>query len=284
MHPANVRALIATRGLDIPVIITEHCWQPLIPMSPLWRRLQSLTYPWADALTAPNSKILDYFPRSVRKRSVEIPNPVHVSAAESNTGGSLTLPDARNIVSMGRLAQGKRFDLLLEAFAAMPSRQSCFLTVIGEGSLRNELEELAVRSDIADRVKFPGLVKNPWAVLRHADLFVMSSESEGLPMVLLEALACGVPVVSFDCPVGPGDIINHGHDGILVPPLDVDALSREMERLINDETERRRLGANAKKTAERYSLERIMPMWEDLIQNVLDGRLKIGDRRWGRKS
>jgi len=96
-----------------------------------------------------------------------------------------------------------------------------------------------------------------------------------LPMVVLEAMTCGLPVVSFDCPVGPREIIQDAVDGILVPPSDVDALARAMERLLNDDEERHRLGLEAAKSAEKYSVERIMKQWEDLIERVIEcGRHK----------
>jgi len=273
LNIVNVRVLLATRGTGIPVIVTEHAWPPLCDIGPVWSSLRTLTYPWADAITAPNKRILDYFPERIRRNSIAIPNPVRV-ADGNDTFNGLTLPDTFNIVSIGRLEREKRFDLLLKAFASLPSQEMCHLTIVGEGGLRDQLTKLAENPGILPRVSFPGVIRNPWSSLKNAGLFVLSSEYEGFGLVLAEAMACGLPVISFDCPVGPSDIIKHGVDGVLVPPLNEVALSTAMERLINDESERKRLGANARKSAERYSIEKIMPIWEDLIEQVIRARQK----------
>jgi GalNAc-alpha-(1->4)-GalNAc-alpha-(1->3)-diNAcBac-PP-undecaprenol alpha-1,4-N-acetyl-D-galactosaminyltransferase len=140
---------------------------------------------------------------------------------------------------------------------------------MGEGPERKTLEALATELGIARKVHWMGVVAEPEKVLNQAGIFVLSSRYEGFPNVILEAMSCGLPVVSFDCPTGPREIIREGIDGILVQAQDLDGLTAAMDRLMSDETERLRLGARATEVTDRFSLARIMAMWEDLLRRLV---------------
>ncbi|KEZ78484.1 glycosyltransferase [Salinisphaera hydrothermalis] len=129
------------------------------------------------------------------------------------------------IVGVGRFAKAKRFDLLIEAFARVRRNRPARLLLLGDGRDRGELEAQIARLGLTQDVRMPGFARNPYAYLARAAVFVLSSDYEGLPTVLIEALACGATVVSTDCPSGPREILDDGRYGRLVPCGDVEALA-----------------------------------------------------------
>jgi len=136
------------------------------------------------------------------------------------------------ILAAGRLMHHKGFSTLIEAFALLRQRQKCRLLILGEGKTRPLLEEQVQRLGLKDDVDMPGLVPNPYPYMAHADLLVLSSTREGLPTVLIEAMALGVPVVSTDCPSGPREILEDGKYGMLVPMNDARRLADAMEKTL----------------------------------------------------
>jgi glycosyltransferase involved in cell wall biosynthesis len=132
------------------------------------------------------------------------------------------------IIAIGSLKPAKDYPTLLRAFAVASRKQAVRLLIVGEGPLRGEIEALIELLGLSDRVRLPGHVPNPYVWLNHADQFVLSSAWEGFGNVIVEAMHCGVPVVSTDCRSGPREILDDGKYGRLVPVGDVDALARAM--------------------------------------------------------
>jgi len=156
------------------------------------------------------------------------------------------------IVGMGRLEPQKDFPTLLRAFAALRQSRPCRLMILGEGKQRQSLLNEATGLGIHDVVQFPGFVKNPYAYLSRAALFVLSSAWEGSPNSLTEALALGTPLVSTDCPDGPREILEGGRHGPLVDVGDAAALAAAMARTLDQPPDREKLRA----AAQRYTLKR----------------------------
>ena len=169
--------------------------------------------------------------------------------------------EAPLILAAGKLNKGKDFSTLLTAFARLLGRRPARLIVLGEGRLRSKLRSLARKLRITEHVDFPGFEENPYAFFARADLFVLSSRSEALPTVLIEAMACGCPVVSTDCDFGPREILEGGRYGALVPVGDPAALSAAMARTLDDPVPREVLRGRASF----FSAERAVERYEALL-------------------
>lgn len=157
------------------------------------------------------------------------------------------------ILGIGRLQEPKDFPTLIRAFALFRQRHAARLVILGEGHLREELQDLARDTGITDDFDMPGFVSNVYAYLARSRMFVMSSAWEGLGGVLLEAMAVGTPVVSTDCPSGPGEILEEGRFGPLVPCRDPAALAEGMARCWETPVDADTLRRSA---FDRYSVER----------------------------
>ena len=271
MDKNNVITLLATRGQKVPVVVSERVDPALYSIGRFWEQLRLWTYPCADHVVVQSERALAYFPPKVQARSTVIPNPVEpIPEGKTSSGDLLVKP---SIVGMGRFVRQKGFDLLIKAFARLKDRYSNWtLTILGDGDLRMQLESLRAELGLENRVHLPGIVKNPHKILKQADIFVFPSRYEGFPNALTEAMACGLPVISTDCPSGPREIIRDGVDGVLVPPEDVDALAVAMDRLMSDEAERNRLASRAMEVSERFGLEKVMGMWEEVLNRVIKER------------
>lgn len=173
------------------------------------------------------------------------------------------------ILGMGRLNdQAKGFSILLRAFAAIRPPRDIRLIVLGEGSDRHALETLRFELGLQTRVDFPGFVADPLPWLQKAACFVLSSRHEGLPAVLIEALACGCPVVSTDCPSGPAEILDNGAFGRLVAVDDVESMARAIVATLDETPDRSALVERAAMFSDRAAADRYL----DLLQFPIDQR------------
>lgn len=158
-----------------------------------------------------------------------------------------------HILAVGSLKSEKNHECLIRAFAKLPRTLNARLNIVGEGRLRDYLEKLVVNLALEDRVSLPGFSHDVYPWYRSADLFVLSSDTEGLPTVLIEALECGVPVVSTECSGGPDEILEGGRYGRLVPVGNEDALAEAMLSSLEQPFDRDALMKRAKD----FSVERI---------------------------
>jgi glycosyltransferase involved in cell wall biosynthesis len=263
----NVLTLCAARLSRWQVVASEHSDPERHPLPAAWKRLMLVSYRWAAAIVTPNRETREWFPPDLRARTHVIPNPVPAGgAAPPGVGGGRV---GTLVVSVGRLSEEKGHDRLLEAFARVAAARPAWrLLIAGDGPLRGELEALRDRLGLQQRVELPGLVQDMGGLLARADLYVLASRREVFPMALCEAMASGVPAVAMEYRPGVREIVRDGVDGVVVPAGDVTALAAAMARLMDDPAERRRLGTRAVEVVQRYGVDRVLGLWEDLCATL----------------
>ena len=164
-----------------------------------------------------------------------IPNPVDIKKIHESLENSPSpyKPGSIHLVSVGRLNYQKGYDLLLKILKqCLEKVKELHLTIMGEGSEEKSLKKMAAELELGDSVCFIGHQDNPYPFMNHADLFISSSRWEGLPNAVLESLACGTPVLAFDCPGGTNEIIVDDKNGWLVPSEDIEAMSGKIVALV----------------------------------------------------
>lgn len=227
-------------------------------------------YPLADAIGTVSRGILDDLANTSRlaaEKGRVVYNPVVDQTLMAKSREEVSHPwfdqedGVPTLLGVGRLGPQKNFALLIRAFAKVHRHRNVRLAILGDGEERDELETLARRLGVQDRIDFVGFVENPYKYMAKASLLVMSSNFEGLPSVLVEALACGCPVVSTDCPSGPREILEDGEWGHLVPVRDEEALTEAISEALAEEHNPERLHRRAMD----FSVERAVDEYLDLL-------------------
>lgn len=181
------------------------------------------------------------------------------------------------IVAAGRLVRDKQFDLMVDAFAAIHDRIPHWrLRIFGTGSARTSIRDAVLRHGLYDKVELPGATPDMISEWARAGIAALTSAKEGLPLVIQEAMAAGVPVVGFDCNTGPRDLIEHERNGLLVAPGSVPGMAESLLRLATDDALRRRLGAGAVLTAAAFDSPAITGRWVDVFESAVNARRRLG--------
>ena len=279
----NVTAVLAARPLGLPVVISERNDPAVETLDAPWQHLRERTYRWATLVTANSHGALDTMQAFVpASKLAYVPNPVAIPQpgavpAAGRSSATAPVPAIRRVAASrdpvvlgaGRLDPQKGFDILLRAFAkAARDMAGWRVEILGDGPLRTELARLAERLDVRDRVVLCGHVDDPAPHYARAAVFALPSRYEGMPNVLLEAMAAGLPVIVSDASPGPLETVTDGEEGIVIPAGDVTALAEAMTRLARDAEMRLVMGGAGRSRSAAHGLQETLGVWDAVMEQA----------------
>ncbi len=262
MEGPNIRMLLATIGLRCRKIVSVRS-DPQKEYSGIPHSIINMIFKIADVCVFQTVEAKEYFGDKVQRKARIILNPISKEFYRVERGN-----DISGIISIGRLIRAKNFFNLIDAYEILVNDEGVDdnLLIYGEGDLRAEIQSYICKKKLDNRVFLMGKTDQPEEVLRMAKLFVLSSDYEGLPNALMEAMAVGVPVISTDCPVGgPKSLLFEMVNETLVPVGNPEALADKMEKMLDDKELRDRVTEYEKKRAQDFRKDKIVKEWEDIL-------------------
>ena len=264
----SMMSRLATMGIDTITVSAER-GDPF-QFSKFWKRLVSWTYKHSDYCFFQLERARDYFGEQVASHSFVIPNPyVPVDGVTPYYGER-----RRTIVSAGRFAEQKRFDILIKAFARVHEAHPEYrLVLYGEGDCKSKYEELSKSLSIEGFIDYPGYVKNVASHIREDGIFVLSSDYEGIPNSLIEAMSVGLPCVATDCtPGGASFLTNKGERGLLIPTHEAEKMANAINRIIENSELASQLSRKANEIIKELDINVINKMWMEAFTQMLEKR------------
>ena len=264
----NVWTVLYLLGTGVPVVVSERNDPHRHPESKIKRLLRRLVYPFAKGFIFQTKDAARYFSRAIQKRGVVLDNPLDTSRIPARYEGERK----RNVVAAGRLHEQKNFDLLIRAFARFyKTHHDYSLVIYGEGPEKERLQKTASSLGIAGAVELAGQSKTLLTDINDSGMFVLSSDYEGMPNVLIEAMACGLPCIATDCPIGGvRSLLTDGEDGLLIPVGDERALVRAMTTLADDAALADSLGHKATQIRARLDESQVAAKWRQYLETIAD--------------
>ena len=262
----NIMTLLTSRLLKIPVAVSVRAEPKEEYPGSLMRFLARNLFAHADGVVLQTKRSFDFFPEKVQKRAIILRNPVSKDFFRERYEGERE----KTIVAVGRVDENKNHEMLIRAFANIADEFPDYKVVIyGEGDCRQKLIRLANEFNLSERVLLPGSIEKVADAIYKTRVFVLTSNSEGVPNTLIEAMTMGLTVISTDCPCGgPAELISDLKNGILVPVGDVQSLQVNLQKVLNDLQMADEIGRNAKKTSDIFEKEKVCKEWEAFLLSL----------------
>lgn len=261
MESANYPSILASKKTIASLHIDYHF------LNPIERFLVRYIYPLAKAVAPVSDDIASTLCEHLSLDNVSrIYNPVPFEELETLATEPLSHP-RKFLIAVGRLTYQKHFDLMIDAFSESKAQRKCDLIILGEGELRDDLEQQIKKLKLEDKVHLPGRLKNPFKYMKNAEFMLLSSRAEGFPMVLIEALSLSCPAVATDCPTGPREIIQKDINGLLIKMEDKGQLIHSIDTLFYNDELRTTFSNNARGSVDHLAVENICKKWIDLSKS-----------------
>jgi len=258
---------------NIPIVQMRECapnfWEKIMGL------LINIFYSKADSIIAVSKHVGDDLVKNskINKKLIHIiNNPIDIDRinylSNEDVAEEFFNEDAPIILSVGRLSKEKGFEYLLKAFSLLKERSNARLVILGEGKEEANLKKLSKELGIDKQVLFLGFKDNPYKYMKRSTIFVFPSLYESFGIAMVEAMACGIPVIATKSYEGIEDIIEHEKNGLLIPVADENSLAESMFRLLNDEELRRSLSMEAKKKVENFSIDKITKKYKKVLLDI----------------
>ena len=262
----NLMAVAAAAFLPIKVAVSVRGEPTMEYQGKFMQFIAKTVFRFADGVILQTEQAGQFFPRAVRRKSVILPNPLNPQFTERKV-----CADREDlIVAAGRLDENKNHAMLIHAFGRIAEEYPTVkLVIYGEGELRTKLEMLIAEKGLTDRISMPGNVNDIADRIGRARIFTLTSNTEGMPNSIMEAMTLGIPVIATDCPCGgPATLIEHGVNGLLVPVGDAFALADAFRRIFEDREFEQKLRENARRITETLAPEQVNKKWEDHLNQL----------------
>lgn len=263
----NFMALAASAFLKTKTVVSVVADPPLEYYTGFMRFLAKNYFCFASGVVLQTKQAMAYFPRRVQKKSVILPNSLNPLFIKPRYEGERR----KEIVAVGRLDENKNHAMLIRAFSGLVQEFPDYtITVYGEGESRSDLEKLVKSLHLEGKVFLPGRKDAIEDRIYESSLFVMTSDTEGMPNALIEAMSLGLPVISTDCPCGgPAELIRHGENGYLIPVRDEAALTEQMRYCLSHQTEAEKAGRKAAEIQKRMNPDVVNKKWEAYFNRIM---------------
>lgn len=263
----NMMAILSALGLKIPVVVSVR-GEPSEEYYNKWMRVMArVLFHLAEGVVLQTERCYSFFPKAVRKKAVTLKNPVHADFFRERFEGERE----KSVVAVGRIDENKNHELLMKAFAGIAEDFPGYrLIIYGEGEKRKELQGLSEKMGMKGKILLPGNVDNVAELIYKTRVFVLPSNTEGMPNTLIEAMLMGLTVIATDCPCGgPAELISHGVNGLLVPVGNVKGMESALRTVLGDLKHADEMGREAAKLKESYETGAVYKSWENYLEKII---------------
>jgi GalNAc-alpha-(1->4)-GalNAc-alpha-(1->3)-diNAcBac-PP-undecaprenol alpha-1,4-N-acetyl-D-galactosaminyltransferase len=254
----NILTVIASVGLTVKVVVSERNNISVKPERRVWKMLRRITYPYADRITGNSTELVEQLAREIRSTKIEL---VRNLLVQPRLNDSFPGEKQKFVLNVGRLVSQKNHDLLIRAFARTEiSTDGWNLILVGDGERREDLDALVNTLGIQSKVRFVGEHQDTKEWYLKSSIFVLTSNYEGMPNAVLEAMSYGMTVICTEDCGGVNDVIETGHNGYVLPKSET-LIARYLDLLARDSKTRGIIGANASKSVKRFRAESAVEDW-----------------------